>query len=51
MNGLEGLIWGLLIGIVSTFSFIMLFAKYMNKDTKEMAINEGKKKWSKRGYL
>lgn len=46
MNGLEGLVIGYILGIVSTFAGIMIFAKYMTG--KEVYTEMGRKKWGKK---
>jgi hypothetical protein len=36
MNGIEGFVIGMIVGIVSTFTGIMLFTKYMTRKQKEL---------------
>jgi len=36
MNGIEGFVVGMIVGIVSTFTGIMLFTKYMTRKQKEL---------------
>jgi len=46
MIPLEWFIIGYVLGIISTFAGIMIFAKYMTN--KETYVEMGKKKWSKK---
>jgi len=36
MNGIEGFVIGMIVGIVSTFTGIMLFTRYMTKKQREL---------------
>lgn len=47
MNSIETFMIGLVIGWISAIVFMILFAKYMNKQDKENAINIAKAKWNK----
>lgn len=48
MNGLEGFVIGMLVGIVVTYFFFITYAKLMSKADKEAAISKAKAKWGKK---
>ena len=41
MNGIEGFVIGMIVGIVSTITGIMLFTRYMTKKQKELYKSAG----------
>lgn len=47
MNSIISFIFGIGVGYVTAFTFIMLFARYMNSGLKENMIKKAKEKWRK----
>lgn len=48
MNGIEGFVVGMLVGIFLTYWFFILYAKAMTKADKDAAISRARLKWMKK---